>query len=81
MQVSISNLYSREDQGHYNVFATTCNMVFDWLAQHWTAEDLSELLHGKPIGLRMGLKSTDPFPQFETLCNYVGAIHPVIWAI
>lgn len=39
--------------------AVFCNMVFDWPAQHWTAEHLSEVLPGKRIRFRMGLKSTD----------------------
>ncbi|KAF4020813.1 hypothetical protein G4228_012775 [Cervus hanglu yarkandensis] len=49
------------------------NMVFDWPAQHWTAKHLSEVLHGKQIRFRMGTKSTDTAPQFETACNYVEA--------
>nr|KAF6378382.1 HSPB1 associated protein 1 [Myotis myotis] len=49
------------------------NMVFDWPAQHWTAEHLSKVLHGKQIRFRMGMKSTDTVPQFETSCNYVEA--------
>ncbi|KAF6119047.1 HSPB1 associated protein 1 [Phyllostomus discolor] len=39
--------------------AIFCNMVFDWPAQHWTAKHLSEVLHGKQIRFRMGMKSTD----------------------
>ncbi|XP_020768431.1 HSPB1-associated protein 1 isoform X2 [Odocoileus virginianus] len=49
------------------------NMVFDWPAQHWTAKHLSEVLHGKQIRFRMGTKSSDTAPQFETTCNYVEA--------
>ncbi|XP_024433720.2 HSPB1-associated protein 1 isoform X1 [Desmodus rotundus] len=49
------------------------NMVFDWPAQHWTAKHLSEVLHSKQIRFRMGLKSTDTVPQFETACSYVEA--------
>ncbi|XP_052497905.1 HSPB1-associated protein 1 isoform X2 [Budorcas taxicolor] len=49
------------------------NMVFDWPARHWTAKHLSEVLHGKQIRFRMGRKSTDTAPQFETACNYVEA--------
>ncbi|XP_040106348.1 HSPB1-associated protein 1 isoform X2 [Oryx dammah] len=49
------------------------NMVFDWPARHWTAKRLSEVLHGKQIRFRMGRKSTDTAPQFETACNYVEA--------
>ncbi|XP_066097737.1 HSPB1-associated protein 1 [Saccopteryx bilineata] len=49
------------------------NMVFDWPAQHWTAKHLSEILHGKQIRFRMGLKNTDTVPQFETTCHYVEA--------
>ncbi|KAK1343958.1 hypothetical protein QTO34_014515 [Cnephaeus nilssonii] len=53
--------------------AVFCNMVFDWPAQHWTAEHLSKVLHGKQIRFRMGMKSTDTVPQFETSCSYVEA--------
>ncbi|KAM5276399.1 HSPB1-associated protein 1 isoform 3-T3 [Hipposideros larvatus] len=53
--------------------AIFCNMVFDWPAQHWTAKHLSEVLHGKQIRFRMGMKSTDTVPQFETSCSYVEA--------
>ncbi|XP_036098804.1 HSPB1-associated protein 1 [Molossus molossus] len=53
--------------------AVFCNMVFDWPAQHWTAEHLSKVLHGKQIRFRMGMKSTDTVPQFETTCSYVEA--------
>ncbi|XP_058411905.1 HSPB1-associated protein 1 [Diceros bicornis minor] len=53
--------------------AVFCNMVFDWPAQHWTANHLSEVLHGKQIRFRIGLKSTDTVPQFETTCSYVEA--------
>ncbi|XP_035310420.1 HSPB1-associated protein 1 isoform X2 [Cricetulus griseus] len=53
--------------------AIFCNMVFDWPAQHWTAEHLSRVLQGKQIRFRMGLRSTDTVPQFETACSYVDA--------
>ncbi|XP_070262441.1 HSPB1-associated protein 1-like isoform X1 [Myotis yumanensis] len=53
--------------------AVFCNMVFDWPAQHWTAEHLSKVLNGKQIRFRMGMKSTDTVPQFETSCSYVEA--------
>ncbi|XP_019508168.1 PREDICTED: HSPB1-associated protein 1 isoform X1 [Hipposideros armiger] len=53
--------------------AIFCNMVFDWPAQHWTAKHLSEVLHGKQIRFRMGMKSIDTVPQFETSCSYVEA--------
>ncbi|XP_008050992.1 HSPB1-associated protein 1 [Carlito syrichta] len=53
--------------------AVFCNMVFDWPARHWNANHLSEVLHGKQIRFRMGLKSTGTVPQFETTCNYVDA--------
>ncbi|XP_037692837.1 HSPB1-associated protein 1 isoform X2 [Choloepus didactylus] len=49
------------------------NMVFDWPARHWTAKHLSEVLHGKQIRFRMGMKSTNTVPQFETTCSYVEA--------
>lgn len=39
--------------------AIFCNMAVDWPAQHWTAEHLSEVLHGKQIRFRMGMKRTD----------------------
>ncbi|XP_023558064.1 HSPB1-associated protein 1 isoform X2 [Octodon degus] len=53
--------------------AVFCNMVSDWPARHWTAEHLSEVLSGKRIRFRMGMKSTDTVPQFETTCSYVEA--------
>nr|KAF6382204.1 HSPB1 associated protein 1 [Pipistrellus kuhlii] len=53
--------------------AVFCNMAFDWPARHWTAEHLSKVLHGKQIRFRMGMKSTDTVPQFETSCSYVDA--------
>ncbi|KAM8770650.1 HSPB1-associated protein 1 [Rhynchonycteris naso] len=49
------------------------NMALDWPAQHWTAKHLSEILPGKQIRFRMGMKSTDTVPQFETTCHYVEA--------
>ncbi|KAM5281103.1 HSPB1-associated protein 1 [Ctenodactylus gundi] len=49
------------------------NMASDWPAQHWTAEHLSELLRGKQIRFRMGVRSTGTVPQFETTCSYVHA--------
>ncbi|XP_012862615.2 HSPB1-associated protein 1 [Echinops telfairi] len=53
--------------------AVFCNMVCDWPARHWNAKRLSEVLGGKPIRFRMGMKTTDPAPQFETTCSYVEA--------
>uniref|UniRef100_A0A2K6SAB7 HSPB1-associated protein 1 n=1 Tax=Saimiri boliviensis boliviensis TaxID=39432 RepID=A0A2K6SAB7_SAIBB len=53
--------------------AIFCNMVFDWPARHWNAKYLSEVLHGKRIRFRMGMKSTSTVPQFETTCSYVEA--------
>ncbi|XP_064426188.1 HSPB1-associated protein 1 isoform X3 [Mirounga angustirostris] len=53
--------------------AIFCNMAFDWPAQHWTVKHLSEVLHGKQIRFRMGMKRTDTVPQFETTCGYVEA--------
>uniref|UniRef100_A0A8C6WE03 HSPB1-associated protein 1 n=1 Tax=Nannospalax galili TaxID=1026970 RepID=A0A8C6WE03_NANGA len=53
--------------------AIFCNMVFDWPARHWTAKHLSEVLQGKKIQFRMGLRSRDTVPQFETACSYVDA--------
>ncbi|XP_037768445.1 HSPB1-associated protein 1 isoform X5 [Chelonia mydas] len=53
--------------------AVFCNMVFDWPALHWNAKYLSEVLDGKKIQFRMGMKKRDTAPQFETKCNYVEA--------
>ncbi|XP_005386578.1 PREDICTED: HSPB1-associated protein 1 isoform X2 [Chinchilla lanigera] len=53
--------------------AVFCNMVSDWPSRHWTAEHLSEVLQGKQIRFRMGMKSADTVPQFETTCSYVEA--------
>ncbi|KAL0600309.1 HSPB1-associated protein 1, partial [Plecturocebus cupreus] len=53
--------------------AIFCNMVFDWPARYWNAKYLSEVLHGKRIRFRMGMKSTNTVPQFETTCSYVEA--------
>ncbi|XP_076974258.1 HSPB1-associated protein 1 isoform X2 [Tamandua tetradactyla] len=53
--------------------AVFCNMVFDWPARNWTAKHLAELLCGKQIRFRMGMKSTDTVPQFETTCSYIEA--------
>ncbi|XP_021490317.1 HSPB1-associated protein 1 isoform X2 [Meriones unguiculatus] len=49
------------------------NMVFDWPARHWTVTHLSEVLQGKQIRFRMGRRSTDTVPQYETACSYVDA--------
>ncbi|XP_036739383.2 HSPB1-associated protein 1 isoform X3 [Manis pentadactyla] len=53
--------------------AIFCNMVSDWPAQHWTAKHLSEVLRGKKIRFRMGMKSRGTVPQFETTCSYIEA--------
>ncbi|XP_045396100.1 HSPB1-associated protein 1 isoform X6 [Lemur catta] len=57
--------------------AIFCNMVFDWPSRHWNAKHLSEILHGKQIRFRMGMKSIGTgrtiIPQFETTCSYVEA--------
>ncbi|XP_043360873.1 HSPB1-associated protein 1 isoform X3 [Dermochelys coriacea] len=53
--------------------AVFCNMVFDWPALHWNAKYLSEVLDGKKIQFRMGMKKRDTAPQFETKCSYVEA--------
>ncbi|XP_054337256.1 HSPB1-associated protein 1 isoform X4 [Pongo pygmaeus] len=53
--------------------AIFCNMVFDWPARHWNAKYLSQVLHGKQIRFRMGMRSMSTVPQFETTCNYVEA--------
>ncbi|XP_069886174.1 HSPB1-associated protein 1 isoform X1 [Dipodomys merriami] len=49
------------------------NMASDWPARHWTANHISKLLPSKQIRFRMGLKSRDTVPQFETACSYVEA--------
>ncbi|XP_075285933.1 HSPB1-associated protein 1 [Opisthocomus hoazin] len=53
--------------------AVFCNMVGDWPALHWNAKYLSAVLGGKTIQFRLGLKTVDLDPQFETRCNYVKA--------
>nr|XP_009480256.1 PREDICTED: HSPB1-associated protein 1 [Pelecanus crispus] len=53
--------------------AVFCNMVGDWPALHWNAKYLSALLDGKTIQFRLGLKTVDLVPQFETRCSYVKA--------
>ncbi|XP_030310133.1 HSPB1-associated protein 1 isoform X2 [Calypte anna] len=49
------------------------NMVGDWPALHWNVEYLSAVLGGKTIQFRIGLKTVDLAPQFETSCSYVKA--------
>ncbi|XP_008939945.1 PREDICTED: HSPB1-associated protein 1, partial [Merops nubicus] len=53
--------------------AVFCNMVGDWPALHWDAKYLSAMLDGKTIQFRLGLKTVDLVPQFETTCSYVKA--------
>ncbi|XP_027492201.1 HSPB1-associated protein 1 isoform X3 [Corapipo altera] len=53
--------------------AVFCNMVGDWPALHWNVKYLSAMLDGKPIQFRLGLKTVDLVPQFETSCSYVEA--------
>ncbi|XP_067995095.1 HSPB1-associated protein 1 isoform X1 [Melanerpes formicivorus] len=53
--------------------AVFCNMVGDWPALRWNAEHLSAVLDGKTIQFRLGLKTADLVPQFETRCSYVKA--------
>ncbi|XP_051480199.1 HSPB1-associated protein 1 isoform X2 [Apus apus] len=53
--------------------AVFCNMVGDWPALHWNAKHLSAVLGGKKIQFRIGLKTVDLVPQFETKCSYVKA--------
>uniref|UniRef100_A0A8C5TZI5 HSPB1 associated protein 1 n=1 Tax=Malurus cyaneus samueli TaxID=2593467 RepID=A0A8C5TZI5_9PASS len=53
--------------------AVFCNMVSDWPALHWNAKYLSTVLEGKTIQFRLGLKTVDLVPQFETSCSYVEA--------
>ncbi|NXU74490.1 HBAP1 protein, partial [Oreotrochilus melanogaster] len=53
--------------------AVFCNMVGDWPALHWNVEYLSAVLGGKAIQFRIGLKTVDLAPQFETSCSYVKA--------
>lgn len=54
--------------------AIFCNMVFDWPARHWTAKHLSEVLHGKQIQFRMGMKSTDTGRTTGNRNNHVSSI-------
>ncbi|NXY84856.1 HBAP1 protein, partial [Alcedo cyanopectus] len=53
--------------------AVFCEMVGDWPALHWDVSHLSALLGGKRIQFRLGLKTLDLAPQFETRCSYVKA--------
>ncbi|NWH62985.1 HBAP1 protein, partial [Geococcyx californianus] len=53
--------------------AVFCNMVGNWPALHWNAKYLSTVLDGKTIQFRLGLKTVDLVPQFETRCSYVKA--------
>ncbi|XP_058665611.1 HSPB1-associated protein 1 isoform X1 [Ammospiza caudacuta] len=53
--------------------AVFCNMVGNWPALHWNVEYLSAVLEGKTIQFRLGLKTVDLVPQFETSCSYVEA--------
>ncbi|NXC16744.1 HBAP1 protein, partial [Corythaeola cristata] len=53
--------------------AVFCNMVSDWPALHWNAKYLSAVLDGRTIQFRLGLKTVDLVPQFETRCSYVEA--------
>ncbi|XP_039350199.1 HSPB1-associated protein 1 isoform X2 [Mauremys reevesii] len=53
--------------------AVFCNMVFNWPVLHWNAKYLSEVLDGRTIRFRMGMKNRDTAPQFETKCSYVEA--------
>ncbi|NWU98729.1 HBAP1 protein, partial [Upupa epops] len=53
--------------------AVFCNMVGDWPAMHWNVKYLSSVLGGKTIRFRLGLKTLDLVPQFETRCSYVMA--------
>ncbi|KAM6129659.1 HSPB1-associated protein 1 [Pterocles gutturalis] len=53
--------------------AVFCNMVGDWPALQWNAKYLSAMLDGKTIQFRLGLKTVDVVPQFETTCSYVKA--------
>ncbi|XP_021254572.1 HSPB1-associated protein 1 isoform X2 [Numida meleagris] len=53
--------------------AVFCNMVGDWPALHWDVKYLSAMLDGKTIQFRIGLKTMDLVPQFETSCSYVKA--------
>ncbi|XP_067155403.1 HSPB1-associated protein 1 isoform X5 [Apteryx mantelli] len=53
--------------------AVFCNMVDNWPALHWNTKYLSALLDGKTIQFRIGMKTMDLVPQFETRCSYVEA--------
>ncbi|TRY84856.1 hypothetical protein DNTS_002292 [Danionella cerebrum] len=52
--------------------AVFLNMTTDWQALHWTAEHLSACLTEK-IQFRIGKRSEDMTPQFETECSYIEA--------
>ncbi|XP_071418983.1 HSPB1-associated protein 1 isoform X1 [Pithys albifrons albifrons] len=53
--------------------AVFCNMAGDWPALCWNVKYLSAVLDGKTIQFRLGLKTVDLVPQFETRCSYVEA--------
>ncbi|KFP82929.1 HSPB1-associated protein 1, partial [Acanthisitta chloris] len=53
--------------------AVFCDMVGDWPALQWNAKYLSTVLDGKTLQFRLGLKTADLVPQFETKCSYVKA--------
>ncbi|NXL87059.1 HBAP1 protein, partial [Alectura lathami] len=53
--------------------AIFCNMAGDWPALQWNVKYLSAMLDGKTIQFRIGLKTRDLAPQFETSCSYVKA--------
>ncbi|XP_030435724.1 HSPB1-associated protein 1 isoform X4 [Gopherus evgoodei] len=53
--------------------AVFCKMVFDWPVLHWNTKYLSEVLDGRTMRFRMGMKKRDTAPQFETKCSYVEA--------
>lgn len=53
--------------------AVFCNMASDWPALCWTATYLAELLVGKKIHFRMGIKEMGTAPLFETECSYLEA--------
>ncbi|XP_031971172.1 HSPB1-associated protein 1 [Corvus moneduloides] len=53
--------------------AVFCNMVGDWPALHWNVKHLSAVLEGRTVQFRLGLKTVNLVPQFETSCSYVEA--------
>ncbi|KAM8934057.1 HSPB1-associated protein 1 [Pelodytes ibericus] len=62
--------------------AVFTEMVGDWPALRWTAHYLSSILEENPLRFRIGRKTSDNTPQFETYCEYVdGTLNQFVdWA-